>query len=362
MHAVEEALWAIFGGRATYASYAFTNQITPDADVSDMVFTDSNRSTLGPTAGANLYFELGDANKVCYKLSKIALNEASIDFDIDGVAQINWSGFADKVEDITKTVTVNGTVSNSTALTVDGTALVAGDALRRLHGTGVLADAHLASYTSATAGVLSSAQTIADDIVLHLLGPRATVTEGIGQTNNFIRNRLTKCLVNTESDPQSALENTYVLTLTGGNITLNNNITYLTPEELGTVNIPIGHVTGARTFGGSFTCYLTEDDQNVNSSRDFFGDLTSDAQRAEVTNDFKLTFAIGGGTVASNAISDADLADPGLLIEFARCHVDIPTHSIEDIVTLETTFMALPSTIETADEVRMVYKGPAAPA
>ena len=66
--------------------------------------------------------------------------------------------------------------------------------------------------------------------------------------------------------------------------------------------------------------------------------------------------------MVSNAISDADLADPGLLIEFARCHVDIPTHSIEDIVTLETTFMGLPSTIETADEVKMVYKGPAAPA
>ena len=364
VHAVEEALWAIFGGRATYASYGFTNQITPDTDVSDVVFTDSNRSTLGPSAtgtSANLYFELGDANKVCYKLSKIALNEASIDFDIDGVAQINWSGFADKVEDITKTVTVNGTVS-TTALVVDGTALVAGDALRRVHGTGVLADVHLASQSSATAAVLSAAQNIADDTVLHLLGPRATVTEGIIQTNNFIRNRLTKCLISTESDPQTALEDTYELTLTGGNITLNNNITYLTPEELGTVNIPIGHVTGARSFGGSFTCYLTENDATVNSSRDFFGDLTSDAQRAEVTNDFKLTFAIGGGTVVSNAISDANLADPGLLIEFARCHVDIPTHSIEDIVTLETTFMGLPSTIETADEVKMVYKGPAAPA
>ena len=50
VHAVEEALWALFGGRATYSSYAFTNQITPGTTVSDMVFTDSNRSTLGPTA------------------------------------------------------------------------------------------------------------------------------------------------------------------------------------------------------------------------------------------------------------------------------------------------------------------------
>ena len=358
VHAVEEALWALFGGRALYASNAFTNQITPGTTVSDMVFTDSNRSTLGSTKGANLYFELGDANKICYKLSKIAINEASIDFDIDGVAQINWSGFADTIEDITKAVTVNGTVSTANLVVDSG--LVAADAKRRIHGTGVTADVYLDGYTSATAGTLSSSQSIADDAVLHLLGPRATITEGITQTNNFIRNRLTKCLVNTESDPQSALENDYVLTLTGGNITLNNNITYLTPEELGTVNIPIGHVTGARNFGGSFTCYLTEDDGNVNSSRDFFGDLTSTAQRSEVTNDFKLTFAIGGGTVVSNAISDANLADPALMIVFDRCHVDIPTHSIEDIVTLETTFMALSTDIESADEVTMVYKGPAA--
>ena len=90
--------------------------------------------------------------------------------------------------------------------------------------------------------------------------------------------------------------------------------------------------------------------------------LKKKAYDSEVNNDFKLTFAIGGGTVSGNAISDADLAETALMLTFNSCHVDIPTHSIEDIVTLETTFMALPTTIELADEVTMVYKGPAAPA
>tara|TARA_B100001079_G_C16389297_1_gene506019 strand:- start:177 stop:1559 length:1383 start_codon:yes stop_codon:yes gene_type:complete len=366
VHAVEEALWALFSGRATYASYGFTNQSTHATDVADWVFTDSNKSTLGPdtAAGASLYFELGDASRLCYKLSKIAINEASIDFDIDGVAQINWSGFADTVTDVTTTVVVNGTIGND-VLEVDGTPFntdsPSTELDRRVHGTGVKADAYIDGVTDNNTASFDTAQVVADDTVLTLLGPRATVYEGIDQTNNFIRNRLTKCLVNTESDPQDELESTYVLTLTGGNITLNNNISYLTPEELGTVNIPIGHVTGPRNFGGSFTCYLTEDDTNVNSSRDFFGDLTSTAQRSEVTNDFKLTFAIGGGDVSGNAISDSDLADTALMLEFPRCHVDIPTHSVEDIITLETTFMALPDSIESADEVSMVYKGPAAP-
>ena len=354
VHAVEEALWALFSGPAAYASYAFTNQSTPGTTVSDFVFDQSNKS--------NLYFELGDANKICYKLAKVAINEASIDFDIDGVATINWSGFADTITDITKDMTVNGTVSNTDAIVFDGTALADTDLNRRIHGTGMTADIYIDAFTSATAGSLSANQTIADDASLQLLGPAATVYEGIDQTNNFIRNRLTKCLVAVNNDPASALETSYLLTLTGGNITLNNNITYLTPEELGTVNIPIGHVTGARNFGGSMTCYLTEDDTNANSSRDFFDDLTSTSQRSQVNNDFKLTFAIGGGTVSGNAISDADLAETALMLTFNSCHVDIPTHSIEDIVTLETTFMALPTTIELADEVTMVYKGPAAPA
>ena len=55
------------------------------------------------------------------------------------------------------------------------------------------------------------------------------------------------------------LQASYSVTLTGGNITVSNNISYITPEELGIVNVPIGHVTGTRAISGSFTCYLTED-------------------------------------------------------------------------------------------------------
>jgi len=358
VHAVEEALWALFGGPAAYSSNAFTDQVEPGTTVSNVSFDQSNTATLGPTAGANLYFELGDANKIAYKLAKIAINEASIDFDIDGVAQINWSGFAESVEDISKTVIVSGTHSAVTTLTVDSGGFAATDDERRIHGTGMTADIKLNSIdTVSTVATMSAAQSIEDNVVLTLLGPAATIYEGIDQTNNFIRNRLTKVFVVPQNDPANALEALYTLTLTGGNITLSNNISYLTPEELGTVNIPIGHVTGGRNFGGSMTCYLTETTDDVTSSRDFFDDLTGSAQRAQVNNDFRLTFLIGGGT----AVTDAGLADPGLHVDFPHCHVAIPTHSIEDVITLETTFMALPSTIGGADEVAMKYKGPIKP-
>ena len=360
VHAVEEALWALFGGPAAYLNYAFTDQVEPGTTVSNISFDQSNKATLGPTAGANLYFELGDANKICYKIGKIAINEASVDFDIDGVAQINWSGFGESVEDISKTVVVDGAIAD-TGLDVDGTPFnvdsPSTDLNRRIHGTGATADAYLTTISDNNTAVFSEGQVIADDTILTLLGPRATIYEGITQTNNFIRNRLTKVFVVPAADPRNTLEALYTLTLTGGNITLSNNITYLTPEELGTVNIPIGHVTGGRAFGGSMTCYLTDvitGTGATSASKDFFEDLTGAVQRQEVNNDFGLTFLIGGGS----AITDAGLTDPGLHVNFPHCHVSIPTHSIEDVITLETTFMALPSSIGGADEVSMKYKGP----
>ena len=55
-----------------------------------------------------------------------------------------------------------------------------------------------------------------------------------------------------------------ILVLTGGNFTIENNINYLTPEELGVVNAPLANITGARSISGSMTCYLDNDAKLVN--------------------------------------------------------------------------------------------------
>ena len=138
----------------------------------------------------------------------------------------------------------------------------------------------------------------------------------------------------------------YDVTLTGGNVTISNNITFITPEELGIVNIPTGHVTGTRSVSGSFTCYLSVNsaarDGSGNLSRDLFEDLR--ALTSTVTNSVALTFSIGGGS--------------GNRLEMAMptCHLEIPTHSIEDVISLETNFQSLPSTIDNTDEITLTYK------
>lgn len=281
-HAVEEVLWALMVGDAAYASSTFTG-FTADTTDANITFANSNKSILGT---ANIYFVVGNANKKVYKLTGSVVNEAVLNFEIDGIATIDWSGLASEV--------------------IDDTA----------------------------SGL-----------------PTATIYEDTQATDNFIRNRLTQLtIVPTTQDPDGdtilELEESYDLTLTGGAITISNNITYITPEELGKVNLPIGHVTGGRSVSGNFTCYLLKDTAATNKSSDFFEDMKSITN--VVTNSFALTFKVGGGT-----------STPRLELAMPTAHIDIPTHSIEDVIALETNFNALPSSIELTDEVALTYVGAA---
>ncbi len=332
VHAVEEVLWALFAGAKNYdrSTYDFdtggTNVITPATSSSVINFGSSNSSTLGT---ANVYFVLGDANQKVMKLDGVTVNEASIDFDIDGIATINWSGNANNVLDFTGSTHVDNTAPIHSDTTTDGTTMAVGD---------VWLDANDGNRLYVTTNVTNGSE-----------ANTVYIDEAIRDTGNFIRNRLTVLTVtpttrDPDSDSVNELEANYSLTLTGGNITMSNNNTYITPEEIGTVNVPIGHVTGTRNFGGSFTCYLTEDTSTTNASGDFFEDLRGITN--VVTNSFALVFKIGGAS-----------GTPRLEINMPTCHIEIPTHSIEDVISLETNFMALPSTIAEDDEATLTYFG-----
>ena len=97
-------------GDASVSSANFQG-FTRDTTDLDISFANSNVVELGPTTAgreANLYFTVGfgKSNPKVYKLSKAVINEATLDFDIDGIATINWSGFA-------------STIAQSSAPTVD---------------------------------------------------------------------------------------------------------------------------------------------------------------------------------------------------------------------------------------------------
>jgi len=280
-HVVEEALWnALAGNKAigvTPDASGGPGFTAPDANGADLVFTNSNRPALDTF---DLHFEMGSgkADSVIYKIEGCVVNEVSIDFDIDGIATANWSGFG-------KIITEVDTMT--TATIYEGTAAA--------------------------------------------------------DTNNFIRNRLTDLAVTATTAED--IVGTYTLTLTGGNITISNNMTFLTPETLGIVNQPLGHVTGTRSVTGSFTCYLNTPTSGA-SSADLFEDIIEST--TTITNDFNLVFVIGG---TGNT--------PRVTVTLPTCHLEVPTHSIDDIVSLETTFHALPTSVDATDEITMEFVGPA---
>ena len=117
---------------------------------------------------------------------------------------------------------------------------------------------------------------------------------------------------------------------------------------MGAINKPLEHVTGTRSATGTATCYLTLEDSDLTSgtSRQFFNDLVGTGAMGKVVNSFKVTMDIGGSTAATSGSND-----PALKVEFPSAHITVPTHQIEDVISLETSFEALPTDFGTADEI-----------
>ena len=273
---VSEALWAMFFGQTVNAG------LVSDATNIDVVQTGANKATLGVF---DLYFILGasqaaaaytyttgaaTANQMIYKIADCSVGEASFDFDLDGIATVNWSG--------------NGKL-------------------------------------------------ISEEAALDLSSSTALIYEGVSNTSGFIRNRVSDLTI--VGDPGDISDVTYTTTLTGGNISMSNNLTYLTPETLGVVNQPLGHVTGSKSVGGNFTCYL--DNASATSSAEFYEDLVE--ATSDIKNEFSLTFDIGGS------------GTPHCLITMPTAHLEVPSHSIDEVISMETNFHALPSDFDSTDEI-----------
>ena len=327
-YAAGDAIVAAAAGAGTATLEQVVN--VPTATQSKFNAALSNKATLGT---ADIFFVLGDANRKVYKLKDCIVNEASLDFDIDGIATINWSGMSSEIIDMTTkthTTAVSGSVfppaydAHRDGGTTD---IVAGDVV--LNGTDAYRLSVVIDPTSSGTATLTG-----------------TIYEATLATDNFIRNRLTQLTVVPTAGTSyigSLQAGGYDITLTGGNITMSNNVTFITPEEIGLVNVPIGHVTGTRSVSGSMNCYLSKDTTAVNNSADLWKDLKSIT--SVVTNSFALDFKIGGTTAST----------PRLQVSMPTCHLEIPTHSIEDVISVETAFNALPSTIDGTNEATITY-------
>ena len=450
VHAVEEALFASMFGSDNYASNQFTrsvnavsgNVLIPASTKSVITIQESNRSALHSFV---LYFliDTDTTNPLLYRLPEAIVNEVTVDFDVDGIATLNWSGFAKEIQDRTANVKTNSgttvTVANAhgtsenlalgdiiidtansravhiatNVASTNATLLQAIDEAitstsnfirNRLTAVSIEAadQADKAAGTfpgaSATISAIDTTNEVITTSAAHgfSTGDRVNITGCTGNTDlndthHFVRvgdqtgtyagttNATTEfALFDTETNALNlgsatglvaigtgsydtgtgtAFNGKYSLTLTGGSFNVGNNITYLVPEELGAINKPLEHVTGTRQATGNATCYLTLEDSDIGengTSRQFFNDLVSTSAMAKVVNKFKVIMHIGGTAATANT------TDPALKIVFPTAHIEVPTHSIEDVISLETNFTALPTDFGSADEISLIEYYPPA--
>lgn len=300
--APEQALWAMMFGADSFNTgtniYSGISSTAVNAIVDDVASptTDgtntfnlnaSNVSAMPDNWNVVFAFEDG-SNTQYFRLNKAVVNSASVDFDIDGIATIAWSGFAQDIEDL-------GTTRPD------------------------------AAASPAVIGDLDSA-----------------ITTGTTGTDNFIRNRIsTVDLVREDVSP----DDTYNVVLTGGSFSIENNITFLTPEELGNVNQPLANITGARTITGTLNCYFDNDQANSKSG-ELFADLVSDT--TTVRNVFNMAVNVGGETIDT----------PRIAFDLPTAHLEVPTINVEDLLTLEVTFhgQVANGNVDSTDEATIVYK------
>ena len=207
---------------------------------------------------------------VTYVIDNCALDQAVIDFGLDGIAMVAWTG--------------KGTVLRQLATTV--------------------------AFSAATDPVLS--------------GGITGTSKGKDTTANFITNKLST--VSLISNIGGVAGTSYNLALTGGSITIANGITYVTPANLGVVNVPIGYFTGTRAISGSITAYLRTG--TTNSAGLLSSLLAASATTAGVEPKFKLQIEIGGATSGTR-----------VEVEASGAMLQIPTVDAQAVMSTTINFM-----------------------
>lgn len=275
---LERPLWHGLVSPDTNVDWAANAECSGDATSFDIDFSASNVHRM-----CVLYFYI-KADNVWYKVSGVQVNQAEVDFGIDTIGSITWSGFG-----TTMTKMASAPTGSSTA------------------------ESKVIEYSTPFALAATSAVSPLDMDYIIQKYTRLTITD----------NRTTG---GTPAHSGQA----YTIPITGGSLTINNNITYLTPETLGVVNTPIGSFTGSREISGSISAYL-----RTGASGDA-GDLLEDllAWTSETTTSYLVSF-VAGGTAGT---------DPTVAFTMPHVHVSIPTMDVQDVLSVNIDFKALPST------------------
>jgi hypothetical protein len=349
--AVERVLWASAMGTAaswtevTVTSAPAAGEVISAQDASSIDFG-LGKSNANELLKLTLFFVLDNTT---YAIEDFSVNTAEVDFSIDGIATINWSGNGSLVKEnpvVHELLKTGGTwevqpgvkyqaVPNTTPTSF----------LRNKLSTLELSNNQV--DTPADTDVQSGAPT---GKVITLVGTITSLIYAGGRVENVTRSEWATIVSNTTGaitvSPGDSLTNwvdtdalniytldqhagiVYCVPITGATLTLENNYSYLTPEELATVNIPLAGFAGSRVSSGSFTAYLNTGAMGTGG---LLADLLGKIQDS-VTTDYALTFHMG------NAAGNTPRVD----FDIPHAQISVPSTNVEDIISTEISFTAKP--------------------
>lgn len=271
----EQSVWASGGRLNTNTNASPGSYISP------------TRSNFATAQEYFLYFKL---DNVFYQVSNATINQATVDAGIEEIATTTWAGMGTGLTELTGAVRTN-------AITVFGSAGAAGNA----NASNANAASSYHPYNQ-----MNVAGTIA--------------------TNSFIKNRLSSISL---SHNLSGTASTYTFPVTALTFDYTNNMTYVTPEELSTLNSPVGSFTGARAVTGSVNMYLRSDS---NESAQFLRNIAADS-RTNHAQSASANLIIGGTT------------GPYVAFNMPAVQFDFPQLAIDDVIGMSVSFMAQEPTV-----------------
>lgn len=236
--------------------------------VGTLVLTNSNKHQL-QAFGLIVVFD-----DMAYVLDNCALDTATLDFGLDAIASVQWAGKGSLVRQLV----IAADTSNPVVLSGVDIATDVGD-------TGA------AVHKNAAA--------------------------------KYIANKLSTLQVNDAINDFTGSD--YTIALTGGSITFSNNLTYLTPANLGVVNLPITYFTGTRSITGNLTAYLKTGTTNTAG---LLQGLLDNAPN-EINPSYAINVQMGGGANATRV----DIKLPAAMLT-------IPTVNTEQVVSTTINFTA----------------------
>lgn len=242
------------------ASFSITSWNTNIAQAGDTGYTAAYSEVSPAKSNTNQLLKFGMVmviDGISYTIDNCAMDQASIDFGLDGIAMVAWTGKGTQLNQLTSNITINDTAPLLPVFSVGLTGTVTG--------------------------------------------------KSAAATTRYITNKLSTVALSANIGGGGTA---YTLALTGGSIQIANNINYLTPANLGVLNVPIGYYTGTRAITGTLNAYLKTGSTNTAG---LLKQILTDSTGGATELKYQLSLVIGGSAAATRVetlINGASLQIP----------------------------------------------------